>query len=49
MARVYTAQGDFDKAVKEMKIALNDAPADQKPAVEVLVKRLERKEDISKT
>lgn len=48
IARVYTSQGDFNNAVKEMKIALASAPAPFKPGVEGLVKRLENKEDINK-
>jgi tetratricopeptide (TPR) repeat protein len=48
MARVYTAQGDYDSAVKEMKLALTAAPDNNKSAVEGLVKRLENKEDINK-
>ncbi len=48
MARVYTAQGDYDNAVKEMKLAAASAPENAKLAVEGLVKRLEKKEDINK-
>jgi tetratricopeptide (TPR) repeat protein len=48
MARVYTAQGDFDNAVKEMKVALASAPDQAKSFVESLVKRLESKDDINK-
>ena len=48
MARVYTAQGDYDNAVKEMKVALTSAPDNTKSALEGLVKRLENKEDINK-
>jgi hypothetical protein len=48
MARVYTAQGDYDSAVKEMKLAMASAPENTKSALEGLVKRLENKEDINK-
>jgi tetratricopeptide (TPR) repeat protein len=47
MARVYTAQGDYDNAVKEMKAAMAGAPDQNKPFVEGLVKKLENKEDIN--
>lgn len=48
MARIYSAQGDFDNAAKEMKVALAGAPDQQKSYVAGLVKRLEAKEDINK-
>jgi len=49
MARVYSGTGDFDAAVKEMKIAVANAPdAQQKTYLEGLVRRLEAKEDINK-
>ena len=49
MARVYCGGGDFDNAVKEMKIAVDGAPDKaQKTYLEGLVKRLEAKEDINK-
>ncbi|SRR5205814_1543908 len=47
-ARLSVAQGDFDNAVKEMKIAASDAPDIYKPALSSLVKRLEAKDDINK-
>ena len=47
-ARIYCAQGDFDDAVKEMKITLAGAPDNQKVFFEPLVKRLEAKQDINK-
>jgi tetratricopeptide (TPR) repeat protein len=47
MARVYSSQGKFDDAVKEMKSALASAPDNQKVYVEGLVKRLEAKQDIN--
>jgi len=49
MARVYCGSGDFDNAVKEMKIAADNAPDKaQKTYLEGLVRRLEAKEDINK-
>jgi hypothetical protein len=48
LARVYSAQGEFDKAVKEMKLSLVGAPDANKTALETYAKRLEAKEDINK-
>jgi hypothetical protein len=49
MARVYSGSGDFDNAVKEMKLAADGAPnPQQKTYLEGLVRRLEAKEDINK-
>jgi tetratricopeptide (TPR) repeat protein len=48
LARVYSAQGDFDNAVKEGKLSLVGAPDANKSALEGLVKRLENKEDINR-
>jgi tetratricopeptide (TPR) repeat protein len=48
MARVYCAQGDFDKALKEAKLALALSPENLKKFNEALIKRLEAKEDINK-
>jgi len=49
MARVYSGTGDFDDAVKEMKLAVDGAPdKQQKTYLEGLVRRLEAKEDINK-
>jgi tetratricopeptide (TPR) repeat protein len=47
-ARMACAQGNFDNAVKEMKLAVANAPDQIKPGIEALVKRLEAKEDINK-
>jgi len=47
-ARLACAKGDFDSAVKEMKIAVAGAPDQYKSAFDRLVKRLEAKEDINK-
>lgn len=48
VARIACSKGDFDTAVKEMKIAAASATDPNKPAFEALVKRLENKEDINK-
>ena len=48
MARVYSSQGDFDNAVKEMKLAEAAAPEQNKVFIETAIKRLEAKDDINK-
>jgi len=48
MARVYSAKGDFDNAVKEVRLSLKDAPDANKNALEAYSKRLEAKDDINK-
>jgi tetratricopeptide (TPR) repeat protein len=47
LARIYSSQGKFDDAVKEMNLALAGAPDGQKTYVESLVKRLQSKQDIN--
>jgi tetratricopeptide (TPR) repeat protein len=47
LARTACAQGKFDDAVKEMKLALAAAPDNQKSYVDGLVKQLEAKQDIN--
>ena len=47
MARIYSSQGKFDDAAKEMKLALAGAPDSQKTYVDGLVKKLEAKQDIN--
>jgi len=47
LARVYCAQGQFDDAVKEMKIALAGTPDNQKSYIDGLVKQLEAKQNIN--
>jgi tetratricopeptide (TPR) repeat protein len=47
-ARLAVAKGDYDGAVKEMKLALAGAPDPAKATVEGLIKRLEAKQDINK-
>jgi tetratricopeptide (TPR) repeat protein len=48
MARVYSAQGDFDNAVKELKLSMAGAPDANKTALEGYAKRLQAKEDINR-
>ena len=49
MARVYSGQGDFDKAVKEMQAALTGVPDDaNRSNLESYVKRLQSKDDINR-
>jgi hypothetical protein len=48
LARIYSGQGDFDGAVKEMKVALSGAPDANKPGIENNLKRLESKDDINR-
>jgi tetratricopeptide (TPR) repeat protein len=47
LARIYSTQGKFDDAAKEMKLALEKAPDNQKSYVDGLVKKLESKQDIN--
>jgi Tfp pilus assembly protein PilF len=47
-ARIYSAQGDFPNALKEIKLSLAGAPDNQKVFIEPLVKKLEAKQDINK-
>jgi tetratricopeptide (TPR) repeat protein len=47
-ARIACAKGDFDTAVKEMKLASAAAPDQIKSALDGITKRLEAKEDINK-
>ena len=47
MARMYSAQSNFDDAQKEMKVALAAAPDNQKTYLEGLAKKLESKQDIN--
>jgi len=48
LARVYSAQGDFDKAIQEVKLSLTTAPDSNKANLENYVKRLQNKEDINR-
>jgi tetratricopeptide (TPR) repeat protein len=47
LARMYSAQGKFDDAAKEMKLALAGAPDNQKSYLDGLVRQLEAKQDIN--
>ncbi len=47
LARMYCAQGKFDDATKEMKLAVAAAPDNQKSYLDGLEKRLEAKQDIN--
>jgi len=48
LSRMYSAQGDFAGALKEMNAALASAPEGQKPPLQAFTKRLEEKSDIDK-
>jgi hypothetical protein len=48
LARVYSGQGDFDHAVKEMQTALTTAPDNNKSNLENYIKRLQSKDDINR-
>jgi tetratricopeptide (TPR) repeat protein len=47
-ARLACAKGDYDGAVKEMKVAATGAPDQFRPQVDNLIKRLQAKEDINR-
>jgi hypothetical protein len=47
MARIYSSQGKYDDAAREMKLALAAAPENQKTYVDGLVKKLEARQDIN--
>jgi tetratricopeptide (TPR) repeat protein len=48
LARLAVAKGDYDTAVKEMKMAVSVAPDQIKAGLDPILKRLENKEDINK-
>jgi hypothetical protein len=48
LARVYSSQGDFTNAVKEIQLALTTAPDSNKANLQNYVKRLQSKEDINR-
>ncbi len=47
ISRIAAAKGDFDAAVKEMKLALASAPEATKGQIQGLIARLEKKENIN--
>jgi len=47
LARMYSGQGKFDDATKEMRVALDKAPDNQKNYLDGLIKKLESKQDIN--
>jgi tetratricopeptide (TPR) repeat protein len=47
MARIYSSEGKFDEAAKEMEVARDRAPDNQKSYLEGLIKQLEAKQDIN--
>jgi len=48
MGRIACSEGNYPKAIDDMKLALGVAPDVGKPSVQSLIKRLEAKEDINK-
>jgi hypothetical protein len=48
LSRMYSAQGDFASAAKEMTAAIATAPDPQKQPLQAMARRLEAKEDINK-
>jgi tetratricopeptide (TPR) repeat protein len=48
LARIYSAKGDFENAIKEMKLSLAGAPDSQKIFPAASIKKLEAKQDINK-
>jgi len=48
LSRMYSAQGDFASAVKEMNTAVASAPDGQKQPLQSFAKRLEAQQDINK-
>ena len=47
-ARLAVAQGDYDTAIKEMKLALSLAPETFRGQINVLITQLQNKVDINK-
>src|SRR3954462_1535074 len=48
LARVYSAKGDFDSAVKELKLSMPGAPEANMNALQGYLKRLQNKDDINR-
>jgi hypothetical protein len=47
-ARIHSAQGDYDNALKEVKMSQSGAPDNQKIFLVQMIKKLEAKQDINK-
>jgi len=47
-ARIYSSQGDFDNALKEIRLSYAGAPDNQKIFIAPLVKKIEARQDINK-
>jgi hypothetical protein len=47
MARVYSSEGKFDQAAKEMQMAYDNAPQQNKPFLKPLIEKLQAKQDIN--
>jgi hypothetical protein len=47
-ARLSVGSGNYDEALKQMKLCLASAPDNQKQGVQTLIKRLENKQDINR-
>jgi Protein of unknown function (DUF2911) len=47
LARIYSSQGKWDDATKEIKLAVTEAPDSQKTYLDSLQKKLEAKQDIN--
>lgn len=47
-ARIHSAQGDYDTALKEVQLSQAGAPDNQKVFLDPLIKKLEAKQDINK-
>jgi tetratricopeptide (TPR) repeat protein len=47
MARVYSSEGKFNDAAKEMQIAYDNAPQQNKPFLKPLIEKLQAKQDIN--
>jgi tetratricopeptide (TPR) repeat protein len=48
IARMDCAKGDYDNAIKQMKLSVDGAPDNAKPFMQAMVRRLQGKEDINK-
>ena len=48
LGRMYSAQGDYANAAKELRMAVAGAPESNQSFLQGLAKRLDNKEDINK-